>query len=247
MIANLNDAQARVLAFLIGEHPGHRVRLGVLLDGGRVVAFGEGPCYRLPDVDPAPERFDYDWWRHGGWYVNNVRYPSGAVGCVSRKLLAVGATTLDGRWRIACDSRPEDHSYACRDDAARAECYLVAVGALGDDAEPPPLETVMRLAEQEAMCQSSVPEIPWEDDSRWGRFDVVAFERDPDSGEPPAGTLSLSEVFSPERFTDRVGRAFVKCADGPVQSAVVVFDGEFFMQAPADQLVAPCALAGLGS
>jgi hypothetical protein len=28
--------------------------------------------------------FTYSPWRHGGWYVNEVRYPSGAVGCVSR-------------------------------------------------------------------------------------------------------------------------------------------------------------------
>jgi hypothetical protein len=25
----------------------------------------------------------YAKWRHGGWYVRNVRYPSGACGCVS--------------------------------------------------------------------------------------------------------------------------------------------------------------------
>lgn len=25
----------------------------------------------------------YSSWRHGGWYVHNVRYPSGACGCVS--------------------------------------------------------------------------------------------------------------------------------------------------------------------
>ena len=26
---------------------------------------------------------EYEKWRHGGWYVCNVRYPSGAIGCVS--------------------------------------------------------------------------------------------------------------------------------------------------------------------
>lgn len=38
-------------------------------------------------------------WRHGGWYVDNLRYPSGAVGCVSRNY-------ADRKWRIACDPRP---------------------------------------------------------------------------------------------------------------------------------------------
>ena len=41
---------------------------------------------------------DYAPWRHGGWYVGNVRYPNGAVGCVSRNY-------PDRRWRIACDAR----------------------------------------------------------------------------------------------------------------------------------------------
>lgn len=56
--------------------------------------------------------FSYSRWRHGGWYVENVRYPSGAVGCVSRNY-------DDGKWRIVCG----DHSrtFRSRDDAARAE------------------------------------------------------------------------------------------------------------------------------
>jgi hypothetical protein len=157
MIGDLNDVQARVLAFLIGEHPGQRMRLAVLHDGRRLVAFDDGPCYSLPELDPAPARFDYESWRHGGWYVLNVRYPSGAVGCVSRRMVPVGRQEPDGRWRIACDSRPEDHSYDCRDDAARAECYLIAVGALGNE-PPPTLKAAVRLAEQETMCQTPTPE-----------------------------------------------------------------------------------------
>ena len=65
----------------------------------------------------APE---YDRWRHGGWYVTNVRYPSGAVGCVSRNY-------PDKRWRIVCDPRPDAHAlhtYRTRDEAARAEREL---------------------------------------------------------------------------------------------------------------------------
>ncbi|GGT04625.1 hypothetical protein GCM10010156_73050 [Planobispora rosea] len=70
---------------------------------------------REEDWTPQFER-----WRHGGWYVTNIRYPSGAVGCVSRNY-------PDGKWRIACDPRPDGHShtYPTRDAAARAERDLV--------------------------------------------------------------------------------------------------------------------------
>jgi hypothetical protein len=64
----------------------------------------------------------YERWRHGGWYVTNLRYPSGAVGCVTRNF-------ADRKWRIACDPRPEDHTYPTRDAAARAERDLVLVAA----------------------------------------------------------------------------------------------------------------------
>jgi hypothetical protein len=59
----------------------------------------------------------YDRWRHGGWYVSNVHYPSGAVGCVSRNY-------EDRKWRIVCDEREEDYTYPNRDAAARAERAL---------------------------------------------------------------------------------------------------------------------------
>jgi hypothetical protein len=68
---------------------------------------------------------EYSPWRHGGWYVDNVRYPSGAVGCVSRNF-------PDHKWRIACDPRPgsfaggpNDHTYPSREAAARAERDLI--------------------------------------------------------------------------------------------------------------------------
>lgn len=66
-----------------------------------------------------PTSFQYSAWRHGGWYVDNVRYPSGAIGCVSRNY-------ADGKWRIACDPRPFDQqpTFKSRDDAARAEWLL---------------------------------------------------------------------------------------------------------------------------
>ncbi len=73
----------------------------------------------------------YSPWRHGGWYVDNVRYPSGAVGCVSRNY-------ADRKWRIACDKRkgsypdgPNDHTYPSRDAAALAEYELANAEARG--------------------------------------------------------------------------------------------------------------------
>lgn len=60
---------------------------------------------------------EYERWRHGGWYVTNTRYPSGAVGCVSNNF-------ADKRWRIVCSGLPhavECMSFSSRDAAARAE------------------------------------------------------------------------------------------------------------------------------
>lgn len=62
--------------------------------------------------------FEYSKWRHGGWYVSNIHYPSGACGCVSRNY-------DDRKWRIVCDERSTDHTYPSRDAAARAELSLI--------------------------------------------------------------------------------------------------------------------------
>jgi hypothetical protein len=61
----------------------------------------------------------YEKWRHGGWYVINIRYPRGAAGCVSNKY-------DDKKWRIVCDPRPfeEKPTFKTRDAAARAEREL---------------------------------------------------------------------------------------------------------------------------
>lgn len=58
----------------------------------------------------------FEKWRHGGWYVSNVHYASGAIGCVARD-------RRDGKWRIACDRRPNETAptFRSRDEAARAE------------------------------------------------------------------------------------------------------------------------------
>lgn len=81
--------------------------------------------FGLFEFDPQ-----YTRWRHGGWYVSNVDYPSGAIGCVSNNY-------PDKRWRIVCDDRlyelnePGDFTYPSRDAAARAELerinYLKAI------------------------------------------------------------------------------------------------------------------------
>lgn len=68
---------------------------------------------------------EYSRWRHGGWYVSNISYPSGACGCVSNNY-------PDKKWRIACDDRRKelggqgDYTFPSRDAAARAELALVA-------------------------------------------------------------------------------------------------------------------------
>ncbi|WP_298434879.1 hypothetical protein [Ottowia sp.] len=73
-------------------------------------------------VDPS-RPFAYSRWRHGGWYVSDVRYPSGACGCVSNNY-------LDKKWRIVCDGRrqdlnePGDVTFRSREEAARAEQVL---------------------------------------------------------------------------------------------------------------------------
>lgn len=60
----------------------------------------------------------YEPWRHGGWYVTNVQYPSGAVGCVSRNF-------ADKKWRIVNETSVMESStvrtFPNRDAAARAE------------------------------------------------------------------------------------------------------------------------------
>jgi hypothetical protein len=60
---------------------------------------------------------DYSPWRHGGWYVNNIRYPSGAIGCVSNNY-------PDKKWRVVCGGF-EHLTFSTRRDAANAEHLLV--------------------------------------------------------------------------------------------------------------------------
>jgi len=75
----------------------------------------------MTDQNAAEWQPAYSPWRHGGWYVDNLHYPSGAVGCVSRNY-------PDRKWRIACDPRPFDTAptFPNRDAAARGERDLIA-------------------------------------------------------------------------------------------------------------------------
>lgn len=63
-------------------------------------------------IETETQEFTYTKWRHGGWYVHEVRYPSGAIGCVSRNY-------ADGKWRIVCGDH--DETFPTRDAAAAAE------------------------------------------------------------------------------------------------------------------------------
>lgn len=118
-------------------------RWNSLLDSNITAEYlGEEPEFKGTRIvrKPLPPKPDgpghqppYDWrpsytpWSSGGWYVSNVRYPSGSVGCVSNNY-------PDGKWRIVCDKRrnnlnePGDFTFTTRDEAARAE-YALAKAA----------------------------------------------------------------------------------------------------------------------
>lgn len=100
-----------------------------VLEGMVETILAQSPCtvaeafegaLRLADLSRP---FSYERWRHGGWYVGGVRYPSGACGCVS-------SNYPDRKWRIACDQRrlnlnePGDVTFRSREKAARAEQAL---------------------------------------------------------------------------------------------------------------------------
>lgn len=70
-----------------------------------------------------PAAFDYSAWRHGGWYVHDVRHPGGGCGCVSRNY-------PDKKWRVVCSGQ-HDTTYRNRDEAARAEFLAARNETLG--------------------------------------------------------------------------------------------------------------------
>jgi hypothetical protein len=126
----------QVLRFAGNRHPGRDLsvtvedmRRGRVFAGSKVAGhFTITPAEAAapPSNNLTPTAAQDNWepayspWRHGGWYVNNIHYPSGAVGCVSRNF-------PDRKWRIVCDDRPNAHekyTYANRDAAAQAEREL---------------------------------------------------------------------------------------------------------------------------
>ncbi len=87
------------------------------------------------DASASPStrpKFTYSRWRHGGWYVHGVRYPNGAIGCVSRNY-------PDGKWRIVCDPRPFEKrpTFQTRDAAAMAERRLAQAEVLESNGGTP--------------------------------------------------------------------------------------------------------------
>ena len=58
--------------------------------------------------------------RRGPNSYTNVRYPSGAVGCITS-----ARYTISGRFHITCDPRGTEHSYKTRKEAAHAERQIV--------------------------------------------------------------------------------------------------------------------------
>lgn len=96
-----------------------------LLNGLVVDAFAGELTLSQPSTTPDVRFPRYSKWRHGGWYVHGVPYPTGCSGCVSNKY-------PDKKWRIVCDYRRKDiggegdFTYPSRDDAAKAE-YALAI------------------------------------------------------------------------------------------------------------------------
>lgn len=76
-------------------------------------------------IQSIPTQFVYTPHRDGGWYVSNVQYASGAVGCVSRNY-------PDRKWRVVCDPRGDAApTYKNRDEAAAAEFVIAGLDRLG--------------------------------------------------------------------------------------------------------------------
>jgi hypothetical protein len=87
-------------------------------------------------METAPETFQYDHWRHGGWYwfADGTHWPNGGCGCVSRQLLNPETHRADRKWRIVCDPRSKDYTYPSRDAAAQAEWALMRKAHLAVEA-----------------------------------------------------------------------------------------------------------------
>ena len=92
-------------------------------EGYRFNVYGEAPKWsRYRALNNPAWKPAYSSWRNGGWYVNNLFYPSGAVGCI-----VSARHTEDGLFRIACDPRPADKQvgYRTREAATYVERGMV--------------------------------------------------------------------------------------------------------------------------
>lgn len=91
-----------------------------LEDTEAIIAVVERRARTLRSQNAADWAPHFESWRHGGWYVTNLAYPSGACGCVSRNY-------ADKKWRIACDPRPFDQqpTFKSRVEAAHGERDLI--------------------------------------------------------------------------------------------------------------------------
>jgi len=94
------------------------------------------------------DSFAYSPWRRGGWRVDNIRWPNGGCGCVSRNY-------EDRKWRIVCDPRPFETqpTFKARAAAALGEWRLI-------QAKPPIWLPSNRKARP--MCS---PQLEYDDDA----------------------------------------------------------------------------------
>lgn len=82
-------------------------------------------------------------------------------------------------------------------------------------------------------------DIPFADDAQWSELPFHPYAEDPE-GRPRAGGVKYLFNFSDgELIADSEGNVFQKEADGPVQGACVVWDGEHFAQFDGGSLFRP--------
>ncbi len=87
---------------------------------------------------------------------------------------------------------------------------------------------------------SETVEIPWTESWAWTEFPFAPFPSHNEDGVPTTDReqfSTLSRLADGKRFADADGHVYIKVADGPVQSACVVTDGELFDQFGCEAVV----------
>jgi hypothetical protein len=134
-VANISEPEARPLNKI--ELVSHVATMGALLKQSIINAISEtnsqsqlvtgGVTELLAELNKLVQRPPvtvwepvFSDWRHSGYYVSNLHYPDGGLGCVSNNY-------NDGKWRIVCDNRPFDErpTFGTREAAAHAEKALI--------------------------------------------------------------------------------------------------------------------------